>query len=270
MPNYSAADVKKLREDTDAPMMECKAALDEADGDFERAKQILREKGKAAAAKRAGRGTSAGVVAFAANADNTSVGGVVVESETDFVARNEDFIKLAQQLAEIVRDSETVDLAQLKEITDAAVATIRENIQVTKTWKSSGKPVLFYVHHDRTKGAAVEVDGPSTEEVRKVAIQIVSAPPQVLKKEDLSQEKLDKELEIEKKRAIDEGKPENIAENIARGRVNKEFIKSAVLLEQPFYLDPAKTVAQYLAESAKGSSISDFVYLAVGGTPSEE
>src|SRR5271170_5893565 len=105
MANYTAQDVKKLREDTDAPMMECKAALDEADGDFDRAKNILREKGKAAAAKRADRSTAAGVVAFAASEDGKTVGGVVLESETDFVAKNEEFIALAKKIAGAYRDN---------------------------------------------------------------------------------------------------------------------------------------------------------------------
>ena len=262
---YTAADVKKLREETDAPMMECKTALDEAEGNYDRAKEILREKGKAAAQKRVGRSTAAGVVAFASSPDGMTVGGVVLESETDFVARNEDFIAIAQKLAEIVRDSERVDEAQLAEIVEGAVAKIRENIKITKRVRiADGKPVLTYVHHDRTKGAAVVVGGPATEEVRKVAIQIVSNPPEVLSKNQLSQEKIDKEIETETQRAINEGKDEKIAENIARGRVNKEYIKKAVLLEQPFYIDPSKSVAQYLAESAKGSTIVAFHYLAIG------
>ncbi len=266
MPNYSAADVKKLREETDAPMMECKGALDEADGDFDKAKTILREKGKAAAAKRADRSTAAGVVAFAASEDGKTVGGIVLESETDFVARNEEFIALAQSIAETVRDSVTVDEAALKERTDAAVATIRENIKVAKYVRltvENGK-VLTYVHHDRTKGAAVVVEGDATDEVRKVAIQAVAFPPEVLEKSELSQAKIDAEIETETQRAINEGKEEKIARNIAIGRVNKEYIKKVVLLEQPFYLDPNKSVAQYLAESAKGSKVTKFVYLSVG------
>jgi len=265
MANYTAQDVKKLREDTDAPMMECKAALDEADGDFEKAKNILREKGKAAAAKRTDRSTAAGVVAVAANADATVVGGVVVECETDFVARNEDFVALVQQIAELVRDSETVDVEKLKEITDGAVAKIRENIKVTNHVRvTSATPISSYVHHDRTKGAIVLSEGPAGEAVRKVAIQIVAFPPDVLKKEDLSQEKLNAEIEVETQRAMNEGKDEKLARNIATGRVNKEFIKRAVLLEQPFYLDPSKSVSQYLAEEAKGTSLTSFIYLAVG------
>ncbi len=265
MPNYGAADVKKLREDTDAPMMECKAALDEADGDFDRAKEILREKGKAAAAKRSGRTTSAGVVAFATSADLTTAGGVVVECETDFVARNEDFIAIAQQLAELVRDSSQVPTDEIKEITEGAVAKIRENIKVTKTWRVTGTgKVLTYVHHDKTKGAAVVVEGEASDEARKVAIQAVAFPPEVLSKDELSKEKIDHEIETEVKRAIAEGKDEKIARNVAIGRVNKEFVKSAVLLEQPFYGDLSKSTGQYLAENAKGSKVVAFVYLAVG------
>ena len=266
MPNYTAADVMKLRGETDAPMMECKAALNEADGDYEKAKSILREKGRAAAAKRADRSTAEGVVAFASSADGKTVGGVVVESETDFVARNEDFVALAQTLAETVRDSETVDEAALKEKTDAAVATFRENIKVTKYVRLTAPngAVLTYVHHDKTKGAAVVVEGEASEDVRKVAIQAVAFPPEVLDKSELSQEKIASEIETETQRAINEGKDEKIAKNIATGRVNKEYIKRVVLLEQPFYLDPNKSVAQYLAESAKGSKVTEFEYLAVG------
>jgi elongation factor Ts len=264
MPNYTAADVKRLREETDAPMMECKSALDEADGNFDRAKEILREKGKAAAAKRVGRSTAAGVVAFATSEDATTIGGVVLECETDFVARNVDFIAIAQEVAELVRDA--ADESKIHEVTESAVAKIRENIRVAKAVRfTGGGKFLTYVHPDKTKGAAVEVTGvPHDEEVRKVAIQAVAFPPEVLTKDELSKEKLDSEFEFQKKRAIEEGKPEAVAENIAKGRINKEYVKSVVLMEQPFYTDPTKSVAQYLAESAKGSKVERFVYLAVG------
>jgi len=265
MANYSAQDVKRLREDTDAPMMECKAALDEAEGDFDKAKNFLREKGKAAAAKRSDRSTAAGVVAIASSEDGKTVGGIVLESETDFVARNEDFVAIAQNIAEIYRDNESVDEAKIKEIVEAAVAKIRENIKVSKSVRvTSANPIATYVHHDRTKGSIVSSEGELNDAVRKVAIQVVAFPPDVLKKEDLSQEKLAEEIEIETQRAINEGKDENLARNIAKGRVNKEFIKRAVLLEQPFYVDPSKSVSQFLAEEAKGTTLTSFVYLAVG------
>jgi elongation factor Ts len=275
MANYTAQDVKRLREETDAPMMECKAALDEADGDFEKAKQILREKGKAAAGKRAGRATSAGVVAISAAQDHHTVGAIVLESETDFVARNEDFINLAQELAEIfLHNDPGSDPLTVKhgdktvgDMVEAAVATIRENIRLAKAVRvTSENQLCTYVHHDRTKGAIVEMTGdPAVREVgRSLAIQVVAFPPEVVSKDQLSQEMLDREIEIETQRAIGEGKPENIAKNIAQGRVNKEYVNKAVLLEQPFYVDPSKSVKQYVAEHAPGSTVVGFTYLGVG------
>lgn len=273
MAGYTAADVKKLRDETDAPMMECKGALEEAGGDYDRAKEILREKGKAAAGKKAGRATTAGVVAFSASADGKTVAGVVVESETDFVSKNPDFVAMTQEVADYVLangapSGNAMEDAKMKEFAENIVAKFRENIQVTKAVKlTSDNVIQTYLHHDKTKGSAIlsEGEGAGSEAIRKIAVQTVSNPPEVLSKEELSQEKLDSEIEIETKRAIDEGKDEKIAKNIAQGRVNKEYIKKVVLLEQPFYIDPSKSVAQYLAEEAKGAKISSFVYLAVGG-----
>jgi elongation factor Ts len=265
MANYTAADVKKLREETDAPMMECKTALDEADGDFEKAKQILREKGKAAAAKRADRATSEGVVAVSAADDGVTLGAVVVESETDFVAKNEDFIAMCASMAEKVRDG-AGDEATLKAMAEEAVAKIRENIQVTKSIRFTGPDrVAYYVHHDRKSGAVITFTGDvDAEAVRQVAIHATAMRPQVVGKDELSQEMLDKEYDIQLTRALNEGKPQNIAENIAKGRVNKEFIREAVLLEQPYYADNSKTVGQYLSESAKGATVTGMTLLAVG------
>ncbi len=261
----------KLREETDAPMMECKQALTEAAGDYDRAKGILREKGKAAAGKKAGRATSAGVVAFSATSDNKTVGAVVLESETDFVSKNPDFVSMAQKIADYVRDnggSETpMEDAKLKEMAADVVAKFRENVQVIKALQlKSDNPIATYVHHDKTKGSAIVSEGENagSEPIRQVAIQIVASPPEVLAKEDLSQELLEREIETETKRAVAEGKDEKIARNIALGRVNKEYVKKAALLEQPFYKDPAKAVSQYLLEEAKGTKIAKFVYLAVG------
>lgn len=275
MANYTAADVKRLREETDAPMMECKNALEEADGDFEKAKQILRESGKAAAGKRAGRTTSAGVVAMSFHHDHHAVGAVVLESETDFVARNESFIALAQELAEIfLHNDPGNDPLAIKhgdktvgDMIEGAVATIRENIRISKAVHlTSANQLTGYVHHDKTKGAIVEItgDADARQTGRSLAIQVVSAPPEVVSKDQLSQEMLDREIETETQRAINEGKPENIARNIAQGRVNKEFVNKAVLLEQLYYADQGKQVKQFLAESAKGSEVKSFVYLAVG------
>lgn len=272
MAGYTAADVKRLREETDAPMMECKAALEEAGGDYERAKEILREKGKAAAGKKAGRATSAGVVAFATSPDGKTLAGAVVESETDFVSNNEEFVRMAQEVADYVLangapEGNPMDDPKFKELADNIIAKFRENVQITKAvLVKSDAPIVSYVHHNKTVGTAVTSEGENagTEAVRKVAVHAAAFPPEVVSKDQLSQEKLESELELETKRAIEEGKDEKIARNIAQGRVNKEFVKKVVLLEQPFYIDPSKTVAQYLAEEAKGAKITGFVFLAVG------
>jgi elongation factor Ts len=254
-------------------MMECKQALDEADGDFEKAKQLLREKGKAAAAKRADRSTAEGAVAFAATPDGKTVGGVVLECETDFVANTDEFVALSNTIAAAYRDTGvgsdplavTAGGKSVGELIEETIGKIRENIRVAKAIQlKTGGAIETYVHHDRTKGAAVVFEGTGGEKARKVAIQVVSLPPDVVSKDQLSQEKIEAEIQVETQRAINEGKDAKIAENVARGRVNKEFVKSKVLLEQPLYLDPSKTVAQYLEEIG-GGKVTEFVYLAVGG-----
>lgn len=276
MANYTAADVKKLRDLTDAPMMECKAALEEAEGDFEKAQSILRQKGKAAAGKRADRATGAGVVAITGNADGTEVAAVVVECETDFVARNDDFVKLAQDLAETFlatdpgSDPNAVAFngGTVGEAIEQAVGKIRENIKISKAMKlTTGNRFVYYVHHDNMKGAIVEIAGGNGdhEKARKVGIQVVALVPEVVSKDQLSQERLATVLEEQTQRAIAEGKPENIARNIAEGRVNKEWVKEAALLEQNFYAEPSKTIGQYAKEELGGATIVSFKYLKVGG-----
>lgn len=264
--SYTAQDVKKLRDETDAPMMECKAALEEAGGDFERAKEILREKGKASAGKKAGRATNAGRVAIVLSEDGKTAGIALVESETDFVSNNEGFVAATLDVAKAALEG-TLSEEKKKELGDEIIAKFRENcvVKVAEQVKTDGK-FASYVHHDGSKGALIDSTGDNagSDAVRKLAIQVVASPPQVVSKEDLSQELLDSEYQIQYTRAINEGKPANIAENIAKGRVNKEFIKEAVLLEQPFYADPSKTVGQYVAEEAKGTTITSFRLLAVG------
>lgn len=276
----SAADVKKLRDETGAPMMDCKAALEEADGDFEKAKTILREKGKAAGAKKADRGTSAGVVAFAPSADGKTVGVAVLECETDFVSNTEDFQGVAAKLAAAFLASDpganpmgaSVDGTTVEGLISDAVGRIRENIQLTKAVRIASDGVLApYVYQTKTKGAVVEVKGDANnlaEAGYKVAVQVVASPPQAVRKEDLPQDVIAKEIEVETQRAINEGKPENIARNIAQGRVNKEFVKQAALLEQPYYADPHKSVSEVVAEFGKAGGgkieVVAFHYFGVG------
>lgn len=276
----TAAQVKELRDMTGAPMMDCKAALEEAGGDMERAKQILREKGKAAGAKKADRATSAGIVAFAASNDNKAVGVAVLECETDFVANTDDFQAVASQLAEAFLANDPGDNpnavpaggSTVENVLSDAVGRIRENIQLAKAARLSTDGVLSaYVYQTKTKGAVIEVKGTATnlhEAGYKLAVQVVASPPQAVRKEDLDQEVLAREIETETQRAINEGKPENIARNIAQGRVNKEFIKQAALLEQPWYADGSKSVADVVAEYGKAGGgtieVVAFHYLGVG------
>jgi elongation factor Ts len=280
MANYTAADVKRLREETDAPMMECKQALEEAEGNYERAKEILREKGKAAAAKRVDRATSEGVVAVATHHDHKSLGGVVLECETDFVARNEDFIAIAQELAEVFlhNDPGSNPLAikhgdkTVGEIIEGTIGKIRENIRISKAVRiASSNRLASYVHHDRKKAVVVELAGDASnamEAARAVAIQSVAFPPEFLTRDQVPKEFIEKEIATETQRAINEGKDEKIAQGIAQGRVNKEFMKRVVLLEQPFYKDQTKSVFDFLKEEAKnGGGTIDIVKvtrLAVG------
>jgi elongation factor Ts len=278
--SISAADVKKLRDETDAPMMECKAALVEAGGDMEKARVILREKGQAAAVKRASRATSEGIALFVTDDAKTTAAGIVIECETDFVAKNEMFVALAESVAKNFLtnapsadpNDTPMDGGTVGQKVQEAVAVIRENIVLKKAVRiSEGKPVAVYNHHDKKKASAVVLQGSAANLADagfQTAIQVVAFPPLALRKEDLPQELLDQEFKTEVQRAINEGKSPEIAEKMATGRVHKEFVQSSVLLEQPFYLDPKKTVAQYLAEEGKvgGGPIEavSFVRLEVG------
>jgi elongation factor Ts len=273
---YTAADVKRLRDETDAPMMECKGALEEAGGDFDAAKDILREKGKAAAAKRVDRSTAAGVVAVSASEDGKTIAGVVLECETDFVARNEDFVALAQQIADLFLandpGNDPMAVPGVRELVEGSVAKFRENTKITKALReTTGDAFASYVHHNRLIGVIIETAGTASNRVAigyKVAIQSVAHPPQFVSKDQVPQDVLAKELEIETQRAMNEGKPENIAKNIAQGRINKEFLQQVVLLEQPFYADGSKKLSDYIAEEAKSGggtmNVARFIRLAVG------
>lgn len=265
----------KLRAETDAPMMECKAALEEAGGDFERAKAILREKGKAAAAKRADRATGAGIVAVA-NGDS-AIAAVVVECETDFVSTNADFKAAVQGIADAIlangKAGLTVDEAltvksasgeAVKDTIEGLVGKIRENIVLKQVLKLEGGSYGSYVHHDSKQGAIVELSSKHDEIGRNLGMQIVSLQPEYLHKDHLPQDRIAKEMEIEVERAMQEGKPREMAEKIATGRVNKEFVKSAVLLEQGFFKDPSKSVTQYIDETEKGITVKAFYRLKIG------
>lgn len=277
----SASDVKRLREETDAPMMECKVALEEAGGDFEKAKAILREKGQSAAAKRSGRSTSEGVAKFVVSADGKTAVGVVLESETDFVSNNDGFRKLVDTLANGLLNapadavngdvnSVSIDGKTVAELVTEGVALFRENIQLTQAVKlESDGAIGVYNHHTGKQAAVVMVSGDAAnagEVATKGAIQAVAMGATYLTKAEVPQDIIAQEMELETQRAINDGKPAEMAAKIAEGRVNKEFFKSQVLLEQPFLEDESKSTAQFLKEMAQGTAeVTGFKRLTVGG-----
>ncbi len=285
----TAADVKKLRELTDAPIMECKQALVEAEGNVELAVEILRKKGQAAAAKRAGRDTSEGYARAAVSADGSRVAGIVVECETDFVANNADFRTMVEELAAglaesispaagevvVLDGSSEVNGKTLQTYMEEAVAKIRENIQLRKAVVAAAPApggIGVYNHHTGKAAAFTLLAGDASnlaETGMQVSIQTVAFPAAYLKREDVPTEEVEKQIAIEIERAVNEGKNPEVARKVAEGRVQKEYYQSAVLLEQPFYMDAKKKTADYVAEQAKAGGGSAAVaaaqLLKVGG-----
>jgi elongation factor Ts len=273
----SAADVKKLRELTDAPMMDCKKALEEADGDFDKAVQILREKGASASAKKAGRATKEGIARIVLSEDRKTGAGIIVECETDFVSRNDDFKAMVNKLVEgmlaagkaggdVVVDGQSVS----DHITEA-VGKIRENIQLraAEFFTASEGQLAAYNHHDGKWASVVTYTGDNADAAEKVAIQVVAYKPEYLKKEDVPADLIAAELATQTKRALDEGKPEEVAKNIAQGRVNKEFYQATVLLEQLIYTDNKTKVTEFLKQN-NGGDVTAYTLLAVGQNAGSE
>ncbi len=283
----TASLVKKLRDETDAPMMECKKALVEAQGDFDKAKEVLRERGKAVAAKKAGRETSQGIAIFVTSPDAKSAAGVVVECETDFVARNQDFIAMVKSVAQAVLDNPcgcsgvcTIEKplevkagdTTIGGVLEASIAVIRENIQLRKAvCAKTDKQFAVYNHHDLKKAALVEIEGTATnlgEIGNKTATQVIAFQPRYVRREEVSKDVIDHEIEIEAARAVNEGKPEAQAAKIAQGRVQKEFFQTQVLLEQIYWENPKEKTSDAIAALAKAgngtANVVGFTRIAVG------
>ncbi len=274
MANYTAADIKALRADTGAGMMDVKKALEEADGDRAKAIEILRIKGQKGVAKRGDRSASNGLVAASAK---DGVGTLVeINCETDFVAKGEKFIALADQvltqavavgaasvdqlLASTLDDGKTV-----KELLDEANATIGEKIEVRRVARIEGEKVVSYLHKTSPDlpaqiGVLVAVHG---DEVvgRDVAMHIAAFTPTVLTREEVDAETVASERRIAEATAKEEGKPEAALPRIIEGRVNG-FFKENVLLEQPFAKDAKKSVGKVLEEA--GTKATAFARFRVG------
>ncbi|GAA1390606.1 translation elongation factor Ts [Luteococcus peritonei] len=265
----TAADVKKLRDTTGAGMMDAKKALTEADGDFERAIEILRVTGQAKMAKRSDREASNGIVAAA--------GKTVIQlgSETDFVAKNGEFIALAEKIVAAVDASDATDLESAKAVTldegtvaeavDALATKIGEKLELKDAVKYSGTTHTYL--HRRSQdlppqvGVLVEYEGEDEALVHSVALQIASMQPQFVTREDVPAEVIEKEARIAKETALEEGKPEKILDRIVEGRLGG-FYKDVCLVEQPAVSDDKKTVGQLL--DAAGVKVTRFVRLSAG------
>jgi elongation factor Ts len=251
--------VKALRDKTNAGMMECKAALVEAQGNLEAAVDILRKKGAANAAKKADRETREGVVAFALSADQTAASLVEVNCETDFVARNEDFRGFCDRLAKTVLDNPTADLEPLRQETITKTGenvTIRrhERIQVS----GSGQ-VAAYIHQGSKLGVLVEVGASKaetltnpafTELVRSLTLQIAAMSPLYVRSSDVPADVLELERQFQSESKDVQGKPANIVENIVKGKLNA-FYKQICLLDQENFQNNKQSIAQLLAETSK-------------------
>jgi elongation factor Ts len=276
MANFSTADVKRLREQTGAGMMDCKNALAEADGDLEAAVEILRLKGVKDAGKRAARTAGNGLVT--AELDG-NVAGVLVElnCETDFVAKNEQFQDLAAKIAKAALANKVADRLALltteaeggktvEQLIEEASASIKEKIELGRYARFEGGYVSSYLHRsDRdlppTLGVLVQLDKPSEDVARDLAQQIAAMRPQYVTRDEVPADVTEKERRIAEQITREEGKPEQAIPRIVDGRLGA-FFKDVVLVEQAFVKEPKQTVAQVL--KADGVTVRGFARFQVG------
>lgn len=262
MAAISASMVKELRERTGLGMLECKKALAEVDGDVEKAIEELRKKSGMKAAKKAGRTAAEGVVVAKVAADNGSAMLVEINSETDFAAKNEDFVAFADKVAAAAFESGSTDVAGLLDSErEALVQKVGENIAPRRAVKAEGEVVGAYVHSNARIAALVALKGGDAELAKDIAMHVTAVNPRVCNPDDMPAEELEKEKEIIKAQPDMEGKPAEIVEKMMGGRI-KKFLKENSLVEQPFVKNPEVTVGK-LAKDA-GAEVISFVRLEVG------
>jgi len=272
----SAADVNKLRQQTGAGMMDCKKALIETNGDFEAAVDYLRKKGAKVAASRQDRDSNEGVVIAKATADGKR--GVVVElnCETDFVAKNADFVALANKFTDLAIEQNPASLEALlaleidgQKVSDIIIENtgkIGEKIGISKFETVAGEKVVPYIHGNYRLGVLVALnqDVAGVEEAGKdVAMQIAAMNPVALDKADVDATTIERETEIAKEQIRAEGKPEEMVEKIAAGKLNK-FYKDSTLLNQEFVKDSSKDVRKFLNDTANGLTVTAFKRVQLG------
>jgi len=272
----SATDVNKLRQQTGAGMMDCKKALTEANGNFEEAIDILRKKGQKIAVNRGDRDAKEGVVIGKTTADGKRGAIVVLNCETDFVAKNADFVKYTESILDLAIASNPTSLDELKAlklgnltVTETLfdqIGKIGEKIDLSAYETVTGEKVVVYNHPGNKLASMVGFNAAPAgiEEVGKdIAMQIAAMAPVALDKDDVDPKMLEREIEIGKEQARQEGKPENMLEKIALGKVNK-FYNEYTLLNQVFIKDEKRTIRQYLADTDKNLKITSFKRLKLG------
>lgn len=274
MAAITAAMVKELREKTDAPMMECKKALSEADGDMAKAEEILRVKLGNKASKAATRIAAEGVVAIYISDDKKTAALMEVNSETDFVAKNDEFIALANNCAKLVAENNPADIVALsalsingesvENVRTALIGKIGENMTLRRFNRLEAKGELYsYIHGGSKIGVIVDLIGGDENLGRDIAMHIAASKPKALDASGVDKELLETERRVAIEKAREAGKPENMLDKIAEGTVNK-FLKEVTLLGQVFVKaeDGKQTIEQLL--KAKNASVANFALFVVG------
>ena len=272
MAEITASMVKELREKTDAPMMECKKALTEADGDMAKAEEILRVKLGSKASKAASRVTAEGVVGIHLSADGKLGAMVELNCETDFVAKNDDFLALAAQLSELVANQNPADVAALsalkvdgksvEEVRTALVGKIGENLSIRRFVRIDAKGKLAsYVHGGSKIGVLVDLVGGEEALAKDLAMHIAASKPKALSREGVPAEDVERERSIATQKAAESGKPAEIVAKMVEGTVQK-YLKEVTLLGQPFVKDDKLTIEQLL--KSKNASVASFNLYVVG------
>ncbi len=271
----SASDVNKLRQMTGAGMMDCKKALTESNGDFEAAIDYLRKKGQKVAVNRADKEAKEGVVLAKTNADKTSVVLVALSCETDFVAKTADFIAFTDTLVNIAIAEKPANIDALKQaslgnltVSDKLfelIGKIGEKIEIIAYEVINAPSVVAYIHPGNKLVSTLGLSLTGAEAVGKdIAMQIAAMNPVALDKDDVDPKMLEREIEIGKEQARAEGKPEDMLEKIALGKLNK-FYKENTLLNQSFIKDEKITIAQLLEQTQKGLKVTAFKRFRIGG-----
>lgn len=274
--SISAKDVKRLRDMTGVGMMDCKKALEEADGDFDQAVDLLRKKGQKVAAKRADREANEGLIVTALSGDSRLGAMAEVNCETDFVARNDEFAAFAEKIVNLVLEKQPDNLDALNatdfqagktvgESVTELTGKIGEKIDVRRfaILKSDGGRIVSYIHPGSRLGVLVDVkgNGQVDDAGLDVAMQVAALNPVATRTDEVPQELKDKELEIAREAAKAEGKPDHIVDRIAEGKLER-YYKDHVLVEQPFVKDSSMTVKEMLKQS--GVDVERFIRYALG------